>query len=120
MFYIHSNSSLEFDSNSALDLSAPTSGTYNGILFFQSRSNSVLARIDSNVVNDLTGVLYFPNNHLVLDSNSQMTSPGTCTQIVASTIEFNSNAGLDMDYDPATCPSGTQQRPGHYEIVLTR
>jgi Flp pilus assembly protein TadG len=108
MVHTTSNSYLDFDSNTVITLSAPTSGPYSGILFFQDPANTQQSFFDSNSANNLTGVLYFPKAKVKFDSNVQMTALGSCTQIVAWEIEFNSNAGLKMDYKKDTCPNGVK------------
>jgi hypothetical protein len=68
-----------------LNLIAPTSGTYAGILFFQDRSiTSSAANIIAGGSAKLEGALYFKNSPLVFSSQSAVTAAYTI--IVAKTI----------------------------------
>ena len=68
MFYITGNEALTFQSTGGT-LSAPTSGTYNGILFFQDPNDTSQATIQSSST-DLNGVLYFPSATLTVQSST--------------------------------------------------
>jgi len=80
-----------------IDLAAPTSGTYSGILFFQHPSAPYSA---SNTFNfnggstmELTGVIYVPNN--AIDFAGGNTTTGNCTKIVGLTVDFSGNAEIN-------------------------
>lgn len=83
---------------STMSLSAPTSGDYSGILFFQdsnapsSPSSSFDFTGGSNT--ELTGVIYVPNNDVNFNGGNSTDDNG-CLQIVANTVTFNGNADLE-------------------------
>ncbi len=81
-------------SNVTLDLTAPTSGVYNGVLFFQSRSNSNPAVIGGNSGSTLEGILYFPNASLTVTGNSGST---IYSDFIAQSLTLNGNASF-QDY----------------------
>jgi hypothetical protein len=83
------------DSNSNLTLTPPLSGVYAGMAIFQSRTNTNTAVIDSNGVLNVSGTIYFPNNHLRLDSNAGSFG----NQLIVNTLSMDSNAVLGIDYD---------------------
>ena len=87
-------------------LAAPTTGTYEGILFFQdersvsSTRNSFLGGSTTN----FTGALYFPGQE-VRFTGGNTTGGATCTQIVANVISFTGNSVIN-----STC-NGTGVTP---------
>ena len=74
---------------STVNLSAPTSGTYNGILFYQDRSitSSSSNQIDGTSNPHITGSLYFPTTPLLITGGSAST-PFT-GRVVSRTLTVN-------------------------------
>jgi hypothetical protein len=81
-------------SNVNLNLTAPTSGVYNGVLFFQSRSNANPAAISGNSGSTLEGILYFPSASLTVSGNSGST---IYTDFIAQSLTLTGNASF-QDY----------------------
>jgi hypothetical protein len=84
-------------------LSAPTSGTYAGILIFQNLSDTSAATITASSSGEaLTGALYLPDAPLTITTSS------TCTAaysfFIASTIDFTGSACINDNY--ASLPEG--------------
>ena len=76
-FYLTgTNSLIDFDSNSDVSFTAPNSGDYESILFFQDREDGGVHRVDSNSSNNFTGVIYLPNAALRSASNTMLTRAG--------------------------------------------
>ena len=104
-FYLTGSDSLiDFDSNSQLSFTAPNSGDYEGVLFFQDRDDDGEHHFDSNSNNELTGVIYLPNGSLISSSNAHFTSPTDCLMFIVNNIEFNSNSSYVMAPIPENCP----------------
>ncbi len=86
--------------SSVMNLTAPNSGTYQGMLFVQDRNltysgtNSFTGSTNSV----LTGTLYFPSTKIAYAGAS---TTGSYTAIVAKTISFTGNSSLKND------PTGT-------------
>jgi Putative Flp pilus-assembly TadE/G-like len=59
--------------SSSLSLTAPTSGTYSGILFFQSRSDTSALSITGSSGSTIQGILYAPAAALTLTGSGTMT-----------------------------------------------
>lgn len=98
---------LHFDSNSQVNFTAPTTGAYAGILFFQSRSVTgvPLHRIDSNSNNkQLTGTIYLPKAKLLVDSNGTVGGGSPCMLLIAQRFEFKSNSVIEVAADRLSCP----------------
>ena len=86
---------------STVSLSAPTTGTLSGMLFFQDRTLTGVNSNDqesftggSNML--LTGALYFPLDNLVFSGGS--TAHPDYTILVANTVTFSGGSTLNNDY----------------------
>jgi hypothetical protein len=84
--------------NDNVTLSAPTSGPYHGILFYQDRSipsTGVTSTFEGGSGMALTGSLYFPTTAITYTGGSS-TAP-TTTGLVADTITFKGNSYFATD-----------------------
>ena len=94
MLYIE-DGKLDIRGNTEMTLSPPTSGDYEDISIFQSRTNTNDAEINGGGGLDLTGVLYFPENHLRIEGNSDTIG----TQLIADTIGIHGNGLINIPYN---------------------
>jgi len=79
--------------NLTMNLSAPTSGAYSGLLFFGDDDPTLESiKINGNASSVLQGAVYFQTGNLLF-TGSSAASDG-CTQIIANTIEFSGNSGI--------------------------
>lgn len=94
---------LNFNANGQINMSAPTSGTYDGILFYQDRrapsGSSEVNKINGNSDSVLTGAFYFPKQQIQINGSGGLTM--TCAQFVSYTIEFSGNSSINN-----TCTGG--------------
>ncbi len=95
---------IKLDSNTTVDFTAPNSGDYAGMLFFQDRNFGGVHSIDSNSNKNFTGIIYLHNGTLLSDSNSSLGGPSNCFMVVVNNAEFNSNAGFITTPDLDNCP----------------
>ncbi|HEV2425032.1 MAG TPA: pilus assembly protein TadG-related protein [Terriglobia bacterium] len=95
MFYLTGGASLSISGGTTVTLSAPTSGTYSGILFFQDRTDSSAASFQGGNSMNLTGGLYFPDAALEFKGNNSSSAYGI---IVASTLLFDGNSTINDNY----------------------
>lgn len=102
MFYIVGNGSVNIANGSKISLTAPTSGTYDGILFYQDRADSNLASFEGGANSNLKGILYFPSAPMNIANG---TSTTMYTPMVAKTISMAGGATLTDD-DYASINSG--------------
>ncbi|QDA35752.1 hypothetical protein E4191_16455 (plasmid) [Paracoccus liaowanqingii] len=92
-FYLAGNAKLRLSGNGSLNLKAPTTGPYAGILIFASRSQvGVTHEILGNAGSITQGVIYAPSAAIRFTGNS--TTTGGCTQIIGNTVEFTGHSTL--------------------------
>ncbi len=103
MLYFKSGS-LQLSSNTVLNLSAPTSGTYAGVVIFQDRANTTPVSLSSNSAMTLTGAVYVPSASLTLASNA---FSDVYSILVASTINISANSTINLHSDYSGLPGGS-------------
>ncbi len=94
---------VSFAGGSDVTLSAPTSGTYEGVLFFQdtdSADANVEFSVAGNAEMSLDGVIYFPDHQIDFSGNSTMAM--SCMKLIGNVIEFSGTSGTDL---PDSCVS---------------
>ena len=70
-FYLPSNGDqISMTESGPVTLSAPTSGTYNGILFFQGRSDTTAITISASGASTIEGIVYAPKANLSLSGSA--------------------------------------------------
>ena len=87
-----------------LDITAPDTGTYKGLAFYQDRRASSCTGncnlINGNASSTLQGAIYVPNQQLTFKGTAGMTS--NCLQMVALILEFSGNSSISN-----TCPANS-------------
>lgn len=107
MFYLTGTNatygSVNMSNGVSVTLSAETSGSYLGVLFYQDRSitSASNATFAGGANEALTGTLYFPTTAV---SFSNGTSGGGNTAIVADQVNFS--GGANLKYDPTGLKTG--------------
>ncbi len=94
-FFIASPNSVDFGGNRTASFTAPTSGTYSGIVFFGDRAGTAS---NTNIFNGgsattITGAIYFPTEGVNFSGGSA-SGTGNCTQIIADTVSVTGNANF--------------------------
>jgi hypothetical protein len=92
---------LDMNGGATVQLTASTSGTYAGILFYQDRRapNSGANTINGNASSKFQGAFYFPSQELDFSGTSGMTTD--CLQLVAYRLTFTGNTSISNN-----CPAG--------------
>jgi RHS repeat-associated protein len=114
-FYLTANATrpygpLNVGGTKLLNLSAPTSGTYRGILFYQDRTLTgtlPASSLSGTVQSTLSGVLYFSRSMFSLAGTSLATQPGNLILIadrvtLSGTSELNAKTDSAPPWMPAT------------------
>ena len=103
---------LSINGGAELDLTAPDSGTYSGVLFYQDRRAQYgSSSINGNSNSSLRGAWYFPNRQLVFNGTAGMSTQ--CVQLVARRLSFTGNAAISN-----TCPAGSGSQA--YDATFVR
>jgi hypothetical protein len=100
------NQLVSINNGMSVNLSAPASGTYQGILFFQDRSinNTALSStFGGGASMSLTGSLYFPTTSVTFNNGASSTAN---TALIARTVDFEGGVGINLN------PSGAPVLPG--------
>lgn len=104
-----SSGSLQLNSGSIANLVAPTTGTYAGILYFQSRTNSTSLILDSGTTSVLQGVIYAADAQLTVNSDSSSTA---YTQIVVNTLMMDSSDTFNVGTNYSSLANGSPIKSG--------
>lgn len=93
---------LSFSGGSSISLSAPVSGTYKGILFFEDRNapTGQTHYLTGDATTRFEGSVYLSRNGLKYSGGASGISP--CTIIVADTVEFTGNTYFESNYTAIT------------------
>lgn len=86
-FYLTNGAGVSINGGAHLDLSAPTSGAYSGMLIMSDRSNTGAITINGDATSSITGAIYAPDANVSYVGNFSGVSG--CTQIVASTVSWS-------------------------------
>jgi Flp pilus assembly protein TadG len=85
----------------ALDLAAPESGPFAGLLFFGSRdATTANHRVGGHNNSILTGAIYTPASAITMSGNAEAVDGG-CTQVIGDTVTFTGNSTLQSACDQA-------------------
>lgn len=87
--------SVDIRGNTVMTLTPPSSGTYAGVSIFQKRDYLAQAEINGEGNLNLTGVLYFPDNKLLVQGNGDTIG----TQLIANTIEIDGTGLINIPYN---------------------
>jgi hypothetical protein len=104
--YIKAGTNVSINGNATVHLSAPTSGTYSGMLFFGDRSGTENIAFNGMAASTLTGAIYFANQDISYLGN--FSGNGGCTQVVGKTVEWSGSAVINQDctaYGMKTIPA---------------
>jgi Flp pilus assembly protein TadG len=89
--YLQTNS-VSMSGGATTNLVAPTSGVWQGILFYQDRSDTTSASLVGGSAQILNGVLYFPNTHMDYTGGNSTTAQNIT--IVADTLNITGNSWI--------------------------
>jgi hypothetical protein len=90
-FYLTGNASLVIDNGANANLSAPTSGTYNGVLIFQDPADTQAMSVQGGSKMNFSGTIFAPSANVQLGNGSN-TSIGS--DVVAYSMTVNGGGKL--------------------------
>lgn len=92
---------LSMNGSAVVDVTAPTSGTYAGVLFYQDRRASYgSTTVNGNSASRFQGSFYFPNRELNFRGAAGMRTE--CFQLIARRLVFSGNSSIQN-----SCPPGS-------------
>lgn len=95
-FYFTDDATADFNGTASVELSAPTSGTYKGVLMYGARNNSnTTSKFNGTADSKMTGALYFPSQSVSFSGN--FSGENGCMRLVARTIDFTGSADFNSD-----------------------
>jgi Flp pilus assembly protein TadG len=90
---------LKWNGQATLNLSAPTSGEYRGLLFYRDRrASNIEIKINGGASATLRGAFYFPTSNIEFTGNAGMNV--TCLQMVGQILRFRGTAVINN-----SCPA---------------
>lgn len=97
MIYLTGGATVNIANGANVTLSAQTSGTYQGVLFYQDRTMTSpgSSTFAGGATMNLTGSLYLP--HAALNINNGSSTTGTTMAIVSDTVNFQGGAHVLAD-----------------------
>jgi hypothetical protein len=94
--FMSGSNTVSMNGNATVTLSAPTSGTYSGVLFYGDRTGTAAQSTFNGTANSLlTGAIYFPRQQVNYLGN--FSGNGGCTQVVADTIQWSGSTTIKQD-----------------------
>lgn len=108
-FYFTSGGTLTMNGNAHADLVAPTTGTYAGILFYQSPGDSSTMILNGDSTSVFEGALYLPSAGLTINGNGNLAA---YTIVDAASMIINGNDSFTLGSDYSSLPGGSPARGG--------
>lgn len=112
LFYLNSGS-MRWNGNTEINMSAPTSGPYQGLLFYMPVGNTSSITINGNSSSRTIGSIIAPRAAITINGNSQ--SSAFNSQIIGYTIKISGNAGTTVQYDASQ--NYTEASPASISLV---
>ncbi len=100
--------SLDLSGNGTYSVTAPTSGTYQGLAVFYDRGNTATLALSGNGSDDFTGTIYAKSAAATLSGNGGTEQVDAL--VIVNTLTMNGNGGVSIDYQAAENYS-VRQRP---------
>ena len=95
-FYFVNGASFTFSNGATLNVSAPTSGTYSGLLFYQAPADTAADSFVGGSAGNINGIFYLPAAQLTLSNGNASTFS---TDLVVGSLVMSGNASL-TPYSP--------------------
>jgi hypothetical protein len=95
--YLAAGVRLDINGGATIDLSAPTTGDYAGLVVFFSRNSTGNSTINGGSSFSMVGAVYGTSQNIQFSGNTSGSAPGECTQVVGGTVEFIGNSDFNTD-----------------------
>lgn len=113
--FLTGDAEIQMNGNADVNLTAPETGDYAGLLFWGDDDNFADAQVlfNGTANSSLVGALYFPSQ--TLDMRGDFSGSGGCTRLIAYRIDIS--GGTQFDSDCSAAGSITIQTPGSVRLV---
>jgi hypothetical protein len=88
MFFME-DGAVTVNGSASLDLSGPTSGTYQGMVFAAAQDNYSAMTFNGTGNTNIDGIIYSPKGQVTFSGNNSATS--NCMRVVADTVDLSGN-----------------------------
>jgi Flp pilus assembly protein TadG len=95
-FFLYEGAKLNISANSIVNLTAPTTGTYAGILVYTAANNPVALAFAGGATQKLQGFIYNPKGHIDFAGNAGTTSD-QCVRLIGDTIKMTGTSKMKVD-----------------------
>jgi hypothetical protein len=93
--------SISVNGQGSVNLSAPSSGIYQGVTFFQDRSSSVTATIQgAGSKTNITGTFYFAGAQLNIQGNAGASNLGS--QYISNSLNLSGTGDINLNWNSST------------------
>ncbi|RAZ86966.1 pilus assembly protein [Mesorhizobium hawassense] len=92
--FLMENSQIYINANEQVNLSPPTSGTYQGITIYQAHGNTQALTLNGGSGSLVSGFIYAPDAVITYAGNSDMSGQGSCLRLVGDTITMTGNSAV--------------------------
>ncbi len=107
---------LDISGGANIDLSAPLTGPYAGLVVFFDRANTGSSKINGGSNFSMVGAVYGASQAIDFTGNTAGSGPGECTQVIGYTVSFSGSADFDTDCSN----SGTKEIKTAQSIQIVR
>jgi hypothetical protein len=113
--FLTGDAEIQMNGNADINLSAPETGDYAGVLFWGDNNNFADSKaiFNGTANSSLVGALYFPNQ--TVDMRGDFSGSAGCTRLIAYRIDVSGNTTFDSDCSNAGVT--TLQTPGSVKLV---
>jgi Flp pilus assembly protein TadG len=113
-FFMTNNATTDFNGTAKINFSAPTSGTYKGVVFYGDPDNTYNSnKFNGTADSILTGALYFPAQDVEFLGN--FSGQNGCMRVVSRTVKFTGN--LNLNSNCSGYGLGSMPLPGRVSLV---
>lgn len=95
-FFLYDGAKLKISANSIVNLTAPISGAYAGILVYSPANNPVSLNFAGGTTQKLQGFIYNPKGHIDFRGNAGTTSD-KCFRLIGDTITMTGTSNMKVD-----------------------
>jgi|SRR5579863_792201 len=106
-FYITNGGSVTINGTSTVQLTAPNTGPYAGVLFYQDPNDTSLAKLNGTNTSFYQGALYFPSAELDFGGTNFSNGGAAYTLVVSNDLKFNGTSTVCLNSNYSSLPGGT-------------